>query len=87
MLLLALLIVSSLEQCMQHVQTQLFAYSKYQDMEDVVPRRLYKAWSLDQKAIVALKLVEAYGFEAASAWADDHVAVPSLLVRYACLLL
>ena len=35
--------------------------------------------------MVALKLVEVYGFEAASAWADHHVAVPSVLVRYACL--
>ena len=35
--------------------------------------------------MVALKLVEVYGFEAASAWADHHVAVPSVLFRYACL--
>lgn len=33
--------------------------------------------------MVALKLVEIYGFSAASAWAGRHVAVPSQLVRYA----
>ncbi len=54
-------------------------------MEEVVPRKLYKAWSRDDQAMVALKLVEVYGFEAASAWADQHVAVPSSLVRYALL--
>ena len=35
--------------------------------------------------MVALKLVELYGFAAASAWADRHLAVPSLHVRYALL--
>ncbi|KAL0031182.1 hypothetical protein WJX77_008504 [Trebouxia sp. C0004] len=55
--------------------------SKYQDIEEVVPRKLYKAWDRDNQAMVALKLVEVYGFEAASAWADHHVAVPSVLVR------
>ncbi|KAL0035758.1 hypothetical protein WJX77_001602 [Trebouxia sp. C0004] len=55
--------------------------SKYQDIEEVVPRKLYKAWDRDKQAMVALKLVEVYGFEAASAWADHHVAVPSVLVR------
>lgn len=62
-----------------------FSCSKYQDIEEVVPRKLYKAWDRDNQAMVALKLVEVYGFEAASAWADHHVAVPSELVRYACL--
>ncbi len=51
----------------------------------MVPRKLYKAWSHDDQAMVALKLVEVYGFEAASAWADQHSAVPSSLVRYALL--
>ncbi|KAL0053482.1 hypothetical protein WJX82_006356 [Trebouxia sp. C0006] len=55
--------------------------SNYQGVEEVVPRKLYKAWSHDDQAMVALKLVEVYGFEAASAWADQHSAVPSSLVR------
>ncbi|KAL0036505.1 hypothetical protein WJX77_010488 [Trebouxia sp. C0004] len=55
--------------------------SKYEDIDEVVPRKLYKAWDRDNQALVALKLVEVYGFEAASAWSDHHVAVPSLLVR------
>ncbi len=35
--------------------------------------------------MVALKLVELYGFAAASAWADQYLAVPSSRVRYALL--
>jgi hypothetical protein len=68
-----------------YVSIQQFLCSKYQGIEEVVPRKLYKAWDRDNQAMVALKLVEVYGFEAASAWADHHVAVPSVLVRYACL--
>ena len=49
----------------------------------MVTRKLYKAWDSDNKTMVALKLVEVYGFAAASAWAGKHVAVPSMLVRYA----
>ena len=70
---------------MHYVSIQQFSCSKYQDIEEVVPRKLYKGWDRDNQAMVALKLVEVYGFEAASAWADHHVAVPSVLVRYACL--
>ena len=70
---------------MHYVSIQELSCSKYQDIEEVVPRKLYKAWDRDNQAMVALKLVEVYGFEAASAWADHHVAVPSVLVRYACL--
>lgn len=55
--------------------------SKYQDIEEVVPRKLYKAWDSANNTIVALKLVELYGFAAASAWADQHLAVPSSCVR------
>lgn len=51
----------------------------------MVPRKVYKAWDSDNNTLVALKLVELYGFAAASAWADQHVAVPSLRVRYALL--
>lgn len=59
--------------------------SQYQDIQEVVPRKLYKAWDSDSKTMVALKTVEVYGFAAASAWAHQHLAVPSLLVRYALL--
>ena len=72
----------SKQQCVHYVSC-----SKYEDIDEVVPRKLYKAWDRDNQALVALKLVEVYGFEAASAWSDHHVAVPSLLVRYACLVL
>jgi hypothetical protein len=51
----------------------------------VVPRKLYKAWDSDNNTMIALKLVELYGFAAASAWADQHLAVPSSHVRYALL--
>ena len=51
----------------------------------MVPRKLYKAWDSDNNILVALKTVEVYGFAAASAWADQHVAVPSSRVR--CVLL
>ena len=70
---------------MHYVSIQQFSCSQYQDIEEVVPRKLYKAWDSDNQAMVALKLVGVYGFEAASAWADHHVAVPSVLVRNACL--
>lgn len=56
-----------------------------QEIHEAVPRKLYKAWDSDNKTMVALKLVEVYGFAAASAWADQHLAVPSLRVRYALL--
>ena len=46
----------------------------------MVPRKLYKAWDCGNKTMVALKLVEVYGFAAASAWAGEHVAVPSVLM-------
>lgn len=49
----------------------------------MVLRKLYKAWDSQNKAMVALKLVEMYGFAAASAWAHQQLAVPSSLVRYA----
>lgn len=49
----------------------------------MVPRKLYKAWDSENEAMVALKLVELYGFAAASAWAEQHLAVSSRLVRYA----
>ena len=73
------------QQCVHYVSIQQLSCSKYQDIEEVVPRKLSKAWDRDNQAMVALKLVEVYGFEAASAWADHHVAVSSMLVRYACL--
>ena len=53
---------------------------KYQDIQEVVLRKLYKAWDSDNDTVVAVKLEEMYGFAAASAWADQHLAVPSLLV-------
>ncbi len=71
--------------CVHYVSIQHLSCSKYQDIHEVVPRKLFKAWDRDNQAIVALKLVEVYGFEAASAWADRDVAVPSMLIRYACL--
>jgi hypothetical protein len=73
------------EHCVHYVSIQHLSCSKYQDIHEVVPRKLFKAWDRDNQAIVALKLVEVYGFEAASAWADRDVAVPSMLIRYACL--
>lgn len=75
---------TQLSKCVHDVSIQQMSCSRYQDVEEVVPRKLYKAWDHDKQAMVALKLVEVYGFEAASAWADQHVAVPSVLVRYAC---
>ncbi len=62
----------------------LLFYSKYQGIQELVPRKLYKAFDSEMKKTVAVKLVEAYGFEAASVWADRHVAVSSLAVRYTC---
>ena len=59
------------------------ATSEYQDVVEVVPRKLYRAWDSDSHRMVALKLVETYGFSAASAWAEQGIAVPSQLVRCA----
>ena len=51
----------------------------------MVPRKVYKAWDSNKNTMVALKLVELYGFAAASAWAEQHLPVPSSRVRYALL--
>ncbi len=48
----------------------------------MVPRKLYRAFDSSSKATLALKLVESYGFEAACSWAEHHLAVPSMVVRY-----
>lgn len=49
----------------------------------MVPRKLYKAWDRENKTMIALKFVEICGFSAASAWEQQHLAVPSSCVRYA----
>ena len=48
----------------------------------MVPRKLYRVFDSSTKATLALKLVESYGFEAACIWAERHLAVPSMVVRY-----
>ena len=48
------------QQCVHDEFPQQFSCSKYQDIEEVVPRKLYKAWDHVNQAMVALKLVEVY---------------------------